>query len=349
MNTLTLIPQATIHPDKIILTNRLEWSEGRKSTYRPTSGQEFFTSQSDRIIHSSRSAGGDISKNAKRKVIRALDYLLLMASDKKGYIPKSGKHFSFRLAFVTFTLPSIQRHTDNVIKKTLWNQMLIELCKYHNVKNYLWRAEKQKNGNIHFHLIIDKFVLYSELRKRWNRICNKLGYVDEYAKIQKTWHNNGFRVRTELLQKWSKEQQYKAWLTGVKSDWTSPNTTDIHSVKNIRNIKDYVSKYLTKAIEDKDKKTKAQLEKLVVVGRIWSCNQELSDIKGAVMEIDTEISEELKKITELSHCNKFEDTYFSIYYVTLADLVQFKSTVLYNYFAEYMVRHFNYSSQLFFG
>jgi len=50
----------------------------------------------------------------------------------------------------------------------------------YNIVNYFWRAEPQANGNIHFHLVIDKFVDKIDLQEIWNYNQNKLGYVDRY-------------------------------------------------------------------------------------------------------------------------------------------------------------------------
>ncbi|MGV4586845.1 rolling circle replication-associated protein, partial [Ornithobacterium rhinotracheale] len=58
------------------------------------------------------------------------------------------------LSFVTLTLPSAQKHHDRVLRKIL-AKYLDHLKKVYGLKNYLWKAETQKNGNIHFHVLID--------------------------------------------------------------------------------------------------------------------------------------------------------------------------------------------------
>jgi hypothetical protein len=79
-----------------------------------------------------------------------------------------------------------------------------------NLINYVWRAEPQANGNIHFHILSDVFIPHDELRIVWNRIQVKNGYIVPSAKKQ------------------------------------NPNSTDIHSLKTIGNVAAYVSKYCTK-------------------------------------------------------------------------------------------------------
>jgi hypothetical protein len=343
---LTLIPKLTIHPDKICAWNEINWSPQKPTKNYLCLADGTKISQADRIKDSKRTANGIVSKNAHRKISKALDYLLLMASPQTGYIHKSGKKYAFRIAFVTFVLPSKQIHSDNEIKRTLWNSMLIELTKYHNVKNYLWRAEKQKNGNIHFHLIIDKFIKYDELRKRWNRITNKLGYVDRYRENQKEWHKKGFRVRENLLKNWPEDKQRKAYQEGVKSDWSSPNSTDIHSVKFISNLKNYVQKYMTKNELTNNLHDIKSNDNMQQTGRIWGCNESLSGIEGARLDVDNEIKAALEIVVKKTGCRIFADTYFSVYYIDMRQLAENSPDLLFKYFSEYLLTRFNYSNQL---
>jgi hypothetical protein len=347
--TLTLIPTISINPSKITLFNEILWEPVKPTRRRLILPFFDHIPTPNRITTLSKDTRGKVSKNAKRKMTTALDYLLLMASPQAGTIPKSGKKFMFRIAFITLDLPSQQIHTDNEIKKLCLNSFLLELTRYHNVKNYLWRAEKQKNGNIHFHLIIDKFVLYNVLRKRWNRIVNKLGYVDRYRNNQQNFHADGFRPRPELFQNWPEVNQRKAWLEGMRTNWSCPNSTDIHSCKFIQNLKNYVCKYLTKNEKEKNPEESTKPGLPNQQGRIWGCNFDLSNIKGARLQVDNEISEALKTLIDKTKCQVYSTEYFSVYSINIADLAKFSPSVLFQYFSSYLLQTFNYNSQLFFG
>lgn len=115
--------------------------------------------------------------------------------------------------FATLTLPYEQFHTDNEIKRKCLTPFLEELKKFHNIKLYIWRAEPQQNGNIHFHILLDRFVHHTDIRERWNRIINKLEYVNAFAQ---------------------------------KHNHTNPNSTDIHSLQKVNSISSYIVKYMTK-------------------------------------------------------------------------------------------------------
>lgn len=79
--------------------------------------------------------------------------------------------------FVTLTLPSVQNHTDTELTKYCLNPFLVYARKYYHVRYYIWKKELQENGNLHYHLMLDRYIDAKSLRKTWNKIINK-GYVE---------------------------------------------------------------------------------------------------------------------------------------------------------------------------
>jgi hypothetical protein len=156
---------------------------------------------------------GEISEKAERRIKTAIDWLLFMALPKKVKAPKTGKQFTFKINFITLTLAAPQLHSDNDIKKSLLNQFLTEAREQWGVQNYVWRAEAQRNGNIHFHIVTDVFCPWWQVKRTWNRIQEKLGYITAFQ---------------------------------AKHGHRDPNSTDIHSVARIKNISAYLAKYCTK-------------------------------------------------------------------------------------------------------
>jgi hypothetical protein len=81
------------------------------------------------------------------------------------------------LSMITVTLSSKQQHSDNYIKRNMLNRLLIYLIRKEPSLKYLWKAETQKNGNIHFHILIDKYIDKTWLLDTWNVIQMDHGYV----------------------------------------------------------------------------------------------------------------------------------------------------------------------------
>ena len=343
---LTLIPQLTIHPDKLFLHYESSWSPYKPLPKDKPAWSVPSSTKYAHLLSGTNATNGIVSKIAKRKINRAIDYLLLMSSTTKVHSNYSGRFFNFKVGFITLTLPSKQIHTDAVIKEKCLNQFLVEIRKRYHVKNYVWRAELQKNKNIHFHIIVDKFIYWNELRNRWNRIINKLGYVDRYRENMHEYHSKGFTLRTDLLDHWSKEAQYKAYIQGRKTDFNNPNSTDIHSIQKIHNIKLYISKYLTKN-EKKESETVQEHEtRDYISGRIWSCNEELSNIKGARVEVDNDLQKEIEFAQKVLTPYEINEQYFSIYFIDIFQLHKIGCLRLYKIFVEYLFNEFAFNQNL---
>lgn len=230
----------------------------------------------------SRLTHGLISKKANRRIKNAIDWMLAITKEKELNNVKTSKNYTWRVNFITLTLSSRQIHPDGIIKAELLNQFLTEIRQKYGCKNYLWRAESQANGNIHFHVITDVFIPWRNLRSNWNRIQNKLGYVDRFE--QKFGHND-------------------------------PNSTDIHSVKKIRNLSAYLAKYCGKnakgytILATQANKTNTTFAPFInhshyppkkgakffrqIHGNLWGLSQQLSKLKSANDVIDSEIEQEV--------------------------------------------------------
>lgn len=144
---------------------------------------------------------------------KAIAWLLYGAKVKWITDNETGKKFHFMINFITLTLPTVQAHEDGEItNKCLGN--FLDVCKKNvGLSNYIWRAEAQGNGNIHYHLVTDKFIGHKEIRKWWNNSLQLLGYIDAYEAKWK--HRN-------------------------------PNSIDVHSVKHVNRLSSYLSKYMSK-------------------------------------------------------------------------------------------------------
>jgi hypothetical protein len=228
---------------------------------------------------------GLISKKANKRIRNAIDWLIAITKEKETLNVKTNTTYFWRVNFITLTLCSKQAHSDKEIKDILLNQFLTELRQKYGLKNYVWRAESQSNGNIHFHIVTDIFIPWRVLRTTWNRIQNKLGYVDAFEK--KYGHND-------------------------------PNSTDVHSVQKIRNLSAYLSKYCGKNAQGITVLCTQATEKAPtfapflnkshyppkadtkyfrqIHGNLWGLSQQLSKFKAAQDVQDSEIEQEIEYV-----------------------------------------------------
>lgn len=170
---------------------------------------------------------GVLSKNQVKTVRKSIENLINYVAinyDKKKSIQK--QRF---VNFVTLTLPDKQVHHDRVLRKSL-SRFMDNMKKSYQVDYYVWKAEPQKNGNIHFHILMDRWVDYKDINRIWNNQLEPLGYLNK--------HKN-------------------------------PNSTDVHSLKNIKNATSYMVKYMTKK----------ETDKRPIVGALWGASNELKKME----------------------------------------------------------------------
>lgn len=250
---------------------------------------------------------GLMSVNQVKSVRRCLENVvsLVLINYKKSVDITNQKY----LTFVTLTLPSKQVHSDKLLRKCQ-SRFIENLQKTYQVQHYIWRAETQSNGNIHFHLLIDRFVNHSDVRRLWNSQIETLGYISRYAEKRKKegfiykpyYFKKGKRFNSKL----TKQEQKNNYLQELKEGFKSPNSTDIHSLKNVKNSVSYIMKYLTK------------LEpcKRPVIGALWGAGNLTKKLQyPKFYETDANFNR-LKHLLKSGHKDikcVLKDDYFSVY------------------------------------
>lgn len=193
----------------------------------------------ERFNEKGREYNGYLGLQAQRDIKRIIDtwtesticqnILRVRQKKKKVHLP----------TFVTLTYPSEQRHDDNYLKREHLNNFIITAKRKWDCKKYIWKAEIQKNGNLHFHFLMDCYIQHEVLRKTWNDIIQGDNYISEFEKKHK--HRN-------------------------------PNSTDIKSLAKVTNISNYISKYCAKIEIEKTGIRK-------INGRVWGCSDNVRLIR----------------------------------------------------------------------
>jgi len=225
--------------------------------------------------------GFEMSRQSSKRLFNSIDWFVASAKDKWTYCKIQQKAIKYKIAFITLTLPAKQIHSDEEIKKNCLNQFLTELKSYHNVKQYIWRAEAQKNGNIHFHITIKTYIHYKKIQDIWNRCIGKLGYLERFA------------------------EKFKHF---------EPHTTEIKSVKKIKNIARYLVKYLTKKNSHSITKDGVVYTSRNITGKKFGQSQSLSAIKSLRFDETEEEYNEIKDCVTSQPIKTVYADYCTIFY-----------------------------------
>ena len=127
---------------------------------------------------------GYISRNTASTIRKRLEGWIKAVqinnrSDKFGNRPKHS-----HITFLTVTLPSDQIHADNEIKRKCLMPFIQQLKRLYGVQEYFWCAQPQVNGNVHFHLLVDRWLDKDRINDHWNIAVDHLGYLARY--VEKT-------------------------------------------------------------------------------------------------------------------------------------------------------------------
>lgn len=129
---------------------------------------------------------GRFSESARRFVSKRLRTWLECIHMFNESQANSGKRRKAHPVFLTLTLPAQQQHSDQEIKRKILVPFIDKLIYHFELKHYFWRAEKQKNGNIHFHLILDSYLTRELVWRLWRDCVDKLDYYKRFRENNPT-------------------------------------------------------------------------------------------------------------------------------------------------------------------
>lgn len=166
---------------------------------------------------------GAVTAGMQKRITRAVNLLILTAKDRFIWNEVTGREQKHKLSFITLT---VSDNTKNIEAKEAYELLLRPFLKWatgtKGIKTYIWKAELQKRGQIHYHITTHSFLNWKEIRQKWNYLQRKAGLLEDY---------------------FSRYGHY------------DPNSTDVHEVYRKKDLTSYLVKYIAKADSKKDKTT----------------------------------------------------------------------------------------------
>ena len=204
--------------------------------------------------------------NATMKKIKTASRVLSYASKLRKVRNSKGQYINHLCMFITLTLPYQQTHTDSEITKKILGTFFDKCRKIGILENYVWRAEKQINGNIHYHILTDSFVNYSMIYRIWLVALERLNYISQYKKKFSSMSFSEYRSlnHNKNLELVKLSDRYAR---GVRNNWSQPPCVKTDYCDDVSQISSYIAKYTAKVSADDN----------IVTGRVWSCSTSVSD------------------------------------------------------------------------
>lgn len=123
------------------------------------------------------------------------------------------------------------------------------------------------------------------------------------------------------------DQAFKSYRAGTKSNWSDPNSTDIHSVSKIKNVAAYLVKYMSKGNRSNAVEVANEDKLEATEGKIWATSRNLGRIKSQSFEMGVEIYEELKRLEATKGRKVIQEEHFKLIIVDVEEIMN-ECTVL---------------------
>jgi uncharacterized phage-like protein YoqJ len=272
LSAVSYIPTLKISPAYVVqYFTRVSEDETRRNNYT-----NFFNEEEQIKPYS-----GEMSAGSRKRLKEACE-LMIEITDEKSYYDRNKKRtIVFKLALLTTTLSAPQeRITDREIKEHLLAPYLRKLKKY-GLTNYIWKAERQRNGNLHFHIFIDCFIDHTDARNIWNRIQSKFHFIRNFQ--SKFGHSN-------------------------------PNSTDIKPIENGNKAVAYMLKYMVKSVDKNNQLEVGRPAEKSDTGKTWDCTTNLKERNDTADFATNEEFENLENNWHGGNLKKLEKDYATIYF-----------------------------------
>jgi hypothetical protein len=237
---------------------------------------------------------GEITASTKKRIETAVDVFLQCSPKRKVFNPVTNRQQDFQLSFITLTIahpdpiPASEGHKALKVWlqhfKKPWSKRKIS----EPMTSYIWKAELQSRGQLHYHLTTNAWLHFAEIRRVWNDLQRNRGWLEAYK---------------------------------AKAGHYDPNSTDVHSIYKIRDVRRYLSKYISKqeyteSPANPESGFPGLLVPVVLDGKVWGCSEDLKGKKRFSERMDkwTWLSMEAGRDSgslrehEVKHCKFYDVT-----------------------------------------
>lgn len=255
-------------------------------------------------LQQAKQYSGAMSVGARKRMAKAITIMTQACKPKWIANPITGKSEYHTFSFITLTVASDKLLSARQGYDLLLAPFLDWMRKTARVKTYIWKAELQLRGQIHYHITTPSWIHHREISQKWNYLQREAGLLDDYAK--KHGHFN-------------------------------PPSTDIHRTYNVKKMDSYLVKELMKSVSAlqvkaitevnnqvergeldpetaEEKIQEIQADKMGTIGKIWGCSSDLSGVSYFTVDLTTRHLQQLEQWTKEKMIRMKGDDFYAIYF-----------------------------------
>lgn len=234
-------------------------------------------------------------KQAKR-LRKCIEWLYIISKRKSCYNRETKKWFNFRLNMLTLTIPSPYNMEDKEVYRLLLKPFLRNLKSEYRGCLYVWKAEVQDNGALHFHINTNVFVAIPWLQLTWNKVLIKNGLLGNTKQMSSTTTHVKAIFQPEKLARYL--SSYISKKDNMKKPWK-------------RYLRRYIKKLRNEKISCKLPKNYYKMFKRKIDIKLWDCSEELKKLKITCVDYSEEIAQGMNEF--ISRENKMIYDYWTVY------------------------------------
>ena len=232
---------------------------------------------------------GTVTEHSRKRILRAVDIFLQKSKTRKVFNPVIGTQVNFRLNFITLTISArrlidaTEGHPALKIFLQHFKRPQAKKAISEQLRSYLWKAELQQRGQLHYHITTNSFLHFGEIQRVWNGIQFNRGWLIDFQREH--GHTNPVA------------------------------STDVHAVYKVKDIQAYLGKYLSKSgrKDVSEAGFSVPIYTPTVGGKVWDCSEDLRGSRfsmemdnGTEANIHQALSERKIKRLDFDRCTIFE-------------------------------------------
>jgi hypothetical protein len=275
--------------------------------------------------------GGGMTMGARKRLAKAVTVMTQAIKPRWVHNPVTCRQHFHRFSFITLTIAS----PKNITARRAYDELLSHFLDWMtrtaaqddpHAKTYIWKAELQKRGQMHYHITTPAFIHYRDIRAKWNDLQRRAGLLDDYAR---------------------------------EHGHFDPNSTDIHETRHVRKADRYLLKELGKSLSALQVEQIAGIKNKVIDGeltdqegqeqidhvkkngakldaKIWGCSEDLAGVNYYTLELTRRHEDLIEQWIAEGKAWMKKDDFFAIVYcdnVDPPDLLSGKEQIK---FSEYL-------------